>query len=59
MQGGGQNPLEAARLGSVVMAGPQVSTFRDIYDQMNDCRAIAIVQTADELATAVHHFDNL
>lgn len=54
-KGGGQNPLEAARLGSIVIAGPHVSTFRNIYDQMAHCGSMVAIQTASDLAPAVHH----
>ena len=33
---GGQNPLEAARLGSTIIHGPNVKNFKEVYKLLND-----------------------
>ncbi len=50
---GGQNPLEAARLGSAILHGPHVQNFTQIYDEMNRQNAAHEVVTTDSLAGAV------
>ncbi len=47
---GGQNPLEAARLGLPVLHGPHVFNFRGEYDEMN--AAGVAREVADEAALA-------
>jgi len=50
---GGHNPLEAARAGRGVLAGPHLQNFREIYDEMQRKGAAIVVQNASELANAV------
>ena len=53
-KGGGQNPLEAARLGSVVLFGPQMENFDEIARRMTEAQAAWQVADGKELATAVN-----
>jgi 3-deoxy-D-manno-octulosonic-acid transferase len=47
---GGQNPIEAIRLGCAVMSGPHRQNFADIYGQLQNAGAVAEVRDAQELA---------
>lgn len=47
---GGQNPLEAARLGCAVIAGPHMENFADIASSMQQDGALLRVSGAGELA---------
>jgi len=51
--GGGQNPLEAARLRCPVIVGPHTGNFTDPVARLRDADAIAEVANAAELAAAV------
>ncbi|HTW35928.1 MAG TPA: glycosyltransferase N-terminal domain-containing protein [Rhizomicrobium sp.] len=46
---GGQNPLEPARLGVAVLAGPYTENFREAYDAIIARQGAGRVATADEL----------
>jgi len=48
--GGGQNPLEPARLGCAVAVGPLVGNFADHVAMLRAAGALTIVQDAEELA---------
>lgn len=50
---GGQNPLEAARLGAAILTGPHVFNLLDIYTPLFEAEGAEIVRTAGELADAV------
>lgn len=50
---GGQNPLEAARLGAAIVTGPHVFNLLDIYTPLFEAEGAAIVRDAGELADAV------
>lgn len=50
---GGQNPIEPARLGAAVLAGPNVANFAALYGDLADAGALATVTDADSLAAAV------
>jgi 3-deoxy-D-manno-octulosonic-acid transferase len=50
---GGQNLLEAAKLGCTVLHGPFMSNFKAIVDEMQAAGATETVQDATELARAV------
>ena len=48
---GGQNPLEPARLGVAVLAGPYTDNFREAYEAIFASQGVGRVATADELQT--------
>lgn len=49
---GGQNPIEAIRLGCAVMSGPSRHNFADIYGGLEAAGAVVGVTGADDLAEA-------
>ncbi|RYB05109.1 3-deoxy-D-manno-octulosonic acid transferase [Lichenibacterium ramalinae] len=51
--GGGQNPIEAARLGCAVLHGPHVANFADVYPALDAAGGAAPVLDAGHLAEAV------
>ena len=48
--GGGQNPLEPARLGCAIAVGPHTGNFADHVAMLRDAGALTVVQDATELA---------
>lgn len=50
---GGQNPIEPARFGSAIIAGPHTWNFDEITKAMVEAGGIAIVADAEELAAAL------
>jgi len=51
--GGGQNPLEPARLGAAVLFGPHMENFRDISQRMLAAGAARMVADEDDLVEAL------
>ncbi len=51
--GGGQNPIEAAKLGGAVLHGPYVESFAEVYRALDEARGAATVADADTLARVV------
>lgn len=49
---GGQNPIEAIRLGAAVLSGPHWSNFDDAYAALVRDNAVNVVHTAEDLAAA-------
>jgi len=47
---GGQNPIEAAKLGAAILHGPQVSNFEEIYATLDAANGAEQVNNTDELA---------
>ncbi len=47
---GGQNPLEAARLGAAIVAGPHTENFEEIFRVLLDAQAEGRVTSASDLA---------
>ena len=47
---GGQNPIEAAKLGCAVLHGPHTANFAESYDLLDEARGAACVEDADALA---------
>jgi 3-deoxy-D-manno-octulosonic-acid transferase len=52
---GGQNPIEAVRLGSAVLTGPHWQNFRDTYQTLLSHKGAIEVRSAAELASAAHN----
>jgi 3-deoxy-D-manno-octulosonic-acid transferase len=50
---GGQNPIEAAKLGAAVLHGPHVSNFADIYAALDSARGAEQVADAGKLAVRI------
>ena len=48
--GGGQNPLEPARLGCAIAVGPHTGNFAEHVAMLRDAGALTVVQDATELA---------
>ena len=51
--GGGQNPIEPAKLASAILHGPYVANFADAYALLDSAGGAASVRDADELAGAL------
>jgi 3-deoxy-D-manno-octulosonic-acid transferase len=49
---GGQNPIEAAKLGAAILHGPHVWNFAEIYSALDDGRGAEQVADADRLTAA-------
>ncbi len=52
---GGQNPIEAIRLGACVVTGPHLANFEDIYGALRAAAGVHVVDDAATLAAAVAH----
>ncbi|MDR3467526.1 MAG: 3-deoxy-D-manno-octulosonic acid transferase [Xanthobacteraceae bacterium] len=50
---GGQNPIEAIKLGAAVVHGPHVFNFADVYAALNEAGGAVRVETADQLAAQI------
>jgi 3-deoxy-D-manno-octulosonic-acid transferase len=50
---GGQNPIEAAKLGCAILHGPHVANFADVYALLNESGGATIVTDADDLAATL------
>ncbi|HET7850159.1 MAG TPA: 3-deoxy-D-manno-octulosonic acid transferase [Pseudolabrys sp.] len=50
---GGQNPIEAAKLGAAILHGPQVSNFEEIYAALDAANGAREIANADELADRI------
>jgi 3-deoxy-D-manno-octulosonic-acid transferase len=46
---GGQNPIEAAKLGAAILHGPHVWNFSEIYDALDAAHGAELVAAADRL----------
>jgi 3-deoxy-D-manno-octulosonic-acid transferase len=47
---GGQNPIEAAKLGAAILHGPHVGNFTEIYGALDAARGASLVADAQALA---------
>jgi 3-deoxy-D-manno-octulosonic-acid transferase len=47
---GGQNPIEAAKLGAAILHGPNVWNFREIYAALDEARGAEAVNDVNKLA---------
>ncbi|MFL5063700.1 MAG: 3-deoxy-D-manno-octulosonic acid transferase, partial [Xanthobacteraceae bacterium] len=50
---GGQNPIEAAKLGTAILHGPHVWNFADIYSALDTARGAEEVDDADKLTALI------
>jgi 3-deoxy-D-manno-octulosonic-acid transferase len=50
---GGQNPIEAAKLGAAILHGPHVWNFADIYAALDEARGAEEINDAGKLAVRV------
>jgi 3-deoxy-D-manno-octulosonic-acid transferase len=50
---GGQNPVEAIKLGAAVVTGPHWRNFADAYEELLSSGGCALVSEVNDLATAV------
>lgn len=50
---GGQNPIEAAKLGCATLHGPHVGNFAEVYRILDEARAAGCVGDSDTLARAL------
>jgi 3-deoxy-D-manno-octulosonic-acid transferase len=50
---GGQNPVEAARLGAAILHGPHVWNFAEIYAALDACGGAVLVSDTTKLAPAI------
>jgi 3-deoxy-D-manno-octulosonic-acid transferase len=50
---GGQNPVEAARLGAAILHGPHVWNFAEIYAALDACGGAVLVPDTGKLAAAI------
>ncbi len=53
--GGGQNPIEPAKLGCAILYGPHVENFAEVYGELAGVKAAARVTDAASLARAAHY----
>ncbi len=51
--GGGQNPIEPAKLASAILHGPHVDNFADVYAPLDAEGGAMTARDADELAAAL------
>ena len=50
---GGQNPLEAARLGAKILHGPNTDNFKDIYKLLKSLNISKKIYTPEQLARSI------
>ena len=50
---GGQNPIEAAKLGAAIVHGPHVANFQEIYGELDAAHGAELVADGDRLAAAL------
>jgi len=50
---GGQNPLEAARLGAKIFHGPNVDNFKDVYKLLKSLKISKKINTPKELSSLI------
>jgi 3-deoxy-D-manno-octulosonic-acid transferase len=49
---GGQNPIEAAKLGVPILHGPHIGNFRDVYGALSQAGAAGLVHDGPSLAAS-------
>jgi 3-deoxy-D-manno-octulosonic-acid transferase len=50
---GGQNPIEAAKLGTAILHGPHVANFQDLYSELDAEHGAELVTDGDRLTAAL------
>jgi 3-deoxy-D-manno-octulosonic-acid transferase len=55
---GGQNPIEAIKLGAAVLHGPFVSNFAETYAALDEAQGAELVANADRLAQVARNWLN-
>jgi len=50
---GGQNPIEAIKLGAAILHGPHTANFSEIYEELDRAGAADLVTDAGELTTRI------
>jgi 3-deoxy-D-manno-octulosonic-acid transferase len=50
---GGQNPIEAVKLGAAILHGPHVANFAEIYDELDGCGGADFVTDAGTLTVRI------
>ena len=50
---GGQNPLEAARLNSNILHGPNTDNFKDVYKFLKSIKVSKKIYTPKQLASSI------
>ena len=50
---GGQNPLEAARLGSKILHGPNTDNFKDVYKYLNQLKISSTINSPQQCASSI------
>ncbi|MGD9539447.1 3-deoxy-D-manno-octulosonic acid transferase [Methylocystis sp.] len=55
LPGGGQNPIEPAKLGCAILHGPHVENFSEVYNELAAAKAAARVSDAASVARAAHY----
>jgi 3-deoxy-D-manno-octulosonic-acid transferase len=50
---GGQNPIEAVKLGAAVVTGPHIDNFRDAYAALENCAGSRTVTDAESLIRVI------
>jgi 3-deoxy-D-manno-octulosonic-acid transferase len=53
---GGQNPIEAIKLGAAVLHGPHVQNFAEIYAAIDAARGAAEITNPDDLTMRIGHW---
>ena len=51
---GGQNPIEAAKLGCKIYHGPYVYNFQEIYKLLNSYKISEQIETVEELSKKIN-----
>jgi 3-deoxy-D-manno-octulosonic-acid transferase len=52
---GGQNPIEAIKLGAAILHGPHVFNFDDIYDALDQAGGALRAETGEDFVKALGH----
>ncbi len=50
---GGQNPIEAIKLGAAVLHGPHIGNFDELYDELDRCEGTRMVTDAAALTLRI------